>query len=59
MANDWLAEILACPACDSRPQLEKSESGWKCPECGREYPVIDGIPHLVIKEGLTPSPKQK
>lgn len=56
---DFLSQIAACPACDTRPKLNKTEAGYQCPNCHREYPIIDGIPHLVINEGLTPSPTTK
>lgn len=56
MDNDFLSQIVACPACETRPKLTKSENHYTCSNCLREYPIIDGIPHLVIKEGLTPSP---
>jgi len=59
MDEAFLSKILACPACDKRPPLTKTADGWKCEVCKRTYPVIDGIPHLIIKEGLTPSPTQQ
>ncbi|MBL8068295.1 MAG: Trm112 family protein [Armatimonadetes bacterium] len=57
--DEFLESILACPACPHRPLLKKAEGGWECPDCGRNYPVIDGIPHLAVNDGLTPSPEQK
>ena len=45
-----LLEILACPACDSRPPLERVEGkdDLRCTECERTYPVNDGIPCLLV-----------
>ena len=36
---------LACPACLGDLRLE--ESKLVCAECGRAYPVLDGIPVLI------------
>lgn len=43
-----LLEILACPV-DKQPVTE--EGDWLvCQECGRRYPVRDGIPVMLIDE---------
>jgi uncharacterized protein YbaR (Trm112 family) len=41
--------ILACPACDSRPNLvlEESTSELVCPVCKHKYPIRHGIPILL------------
>ncbi len=36
---------LACPACLGDLRLE--ESRLRCGDCGRAYPVVDGIPTLI------------
>ncbi len=36
---------LACPACLGALRLE--ESKLLCVECGRAYPIVDGIPVLI------------
>jgi uncharacterized protein len=45
-----LLEILACPACKSKVQLKADESGLKCPDCNRVYPIRDDIPVMLIDE---------
>ncbi len=48
MVNDELMEVLACPYCKTGVELE--DDSIVCPECGREYPVVDGIPHMLPDE---------
>ncbi|SPE20928.1 conserved hypothetical protein [Candidatus Sulfotelmatomonas gaucii] len=38
---------LACPACHS--DLHLNASRLICAECRRAYPVIDGIPVLIVE----------
>jgi len=45
-----LLEILACPACKARVELENDGSGLKCIECKRVYPIRDDIPVMLIDE---------
>lgn len=45
-----LLEILACPACKSRVELQPDSSGLKCVECKRVYPIRDDIPVMLIEE---------
>lgn len=56
MIPDDLLEILACPACDTRPPVRPSEDGnWLvCGTCGRRYPVNDGIPVMLVDEACAP-----
>ncbi|MBI1756419.1 MAG: Trm112 family protein [Fimbriimonas ginsengisoli] len=37
---------LACPVCPQRPPLFQRDNELVCRECGRVYPVVDGIPRL-------------
>ncbi len=47
-----LLEILACPV-DKKPVAETEDGCWLvCSECGRRYPVRDGIPVMLIEESL-------
>jgi uncharacterized protein YbaR (Trm112 family) len=43
---------LACPACLGAFRLE--ESKLLCEECGRAYPVVDGIPVLIFGRENSP-----
>ncbi|MBI3210199.1 MAG: Trm112 family protein [Candidatus Solibacter usitatus] len=45
-----LLEILICPACRSDLVLQDAESGLKCTQCRRVYPIRDGIPVMLIDE---------
>ena len=38
---------LACPVCLS--DLALDERGLTCRQCGRTYPVVDGIPVLIAE----------
>jgi hypothetical protein len=48
--NKDLLEILACPACKAKVDLKADESGLKCRECRRIYPIRDDIPVMLIDE---------
>jgi uncharacterized protein YbaR (Trm112 family) len=50
MIDPALLEILACPACDSRPPVTLVGEKIVCTECGRRYPVRDGIPIMLVAE---------
>ncbi|HUQ31972.1 MAG TPA: Trm112 family protein [Pyrinomonadaceae bacterium] len=45
-----LLEILACPACKAKVELEKDGRGLKCVECKRVYPIRDDIPVMLVDE---------
>lgn len=47
---DRLLEILACPACDSRPKVELVDGTVRCPLCGRMYPIENGIPIMLVEK---------
>lgn len=47
-----LLEILACPV-DHAPVREEGER-LICQECGRRYPVRDGIPVMLVEEAEQP-----
>ena len=39
-----LLEILVCPICKAVVELKPDNSGLKCVECRRVYPIRDEIP---------------
>lgn len=45
-----LLEVLRCPQCKSKVELETS--GLRCvsPECGLIYPIRDEIPVMLVEE---------
>ncbi len=56
-----LMEILACP-CDAHAPLQPGTAtdaaadALTCTHCGRSFPVVDGIPVLLLDEAITPEP---
>ena len=52
MIDPALLELLACPACKT-PVREEGER-LVCAQCGRRYPVRDGIPVMLIEEAEQP-----
>ena len=46
--DEELLDILACPYCKVEVRLEKEK--LVCTECGREFPVEDGIPRMLPDE---------
>ena len=61
MLSKELLDILACPACESRPPVRPNDDGSElvCTECGRRYPVRDGIPVMLVDEALPPTAARK
>ena len=51
MIDAKLLEILACPLCKTEVKLEGE--GLVCVQCGRRYPIRDGIPVMLIEEAQT------
>lgn len=45
-----LLEILACPACKGKVELNADGSGLKCVDCRRLYPIRDDIPVMLVDE---------
>jgi uncharacterized protein YbaR (Trm112 family) len=50
-----LLEILICPACHGAVRETEAEQGLACLECGRVYPVRDGIPVMLPEEASPPT----
>ncbi len=48
MLDPELLGILACPAC--KGNVAYAEEKVICQECGRKYPVKDGIPIMLVDE---------
>jgi uncharacterized protein YbaR (Trm112 family) len=50
--DDWLLDILACPACKSplNAVTESDELACSSETCGLVYPVRDDIPVLLVDE---------
>jgi hypothetical protein len=44
-----LLEILACPKCHTKVELREPDQ-LRCPRCKVLYPIVDGIPVMLIEE---------
>jgi len=44
-----LLEILACPKCHTKVEMKGSDH-LRCPNCRVLYPIVDGIPVMLIEE---------
>ncbi len=49
MISQQLLEILACPKCHTKIEL-KAPDKLRCPSCKVVYPIVDGIPVMLIEE---------
>jgi hypothetical protein len=54
-----LLEILACPSPDHAPLRpgtgsDPDAAALTCTSCGREFPVVDGVPVLLLDEARRP-----
>jgi uncharacterized protein YbaR (Trm112 family) len=45
-----LLDILVCPVCKADLDLKKDQSGLKCVQCKRVYPIRDDIPVMLVDE---------
>ena len=47
-----LLEILVCPKCKSKVELNTDSTGLKCTnsECALVYPIRDDIPVMLVEE---------
>lgn len=46
-------DIIVCPDC--RGSLEPDGDELVCTSCGLAYPIVDGIPVLLVDEARRPS----
>ena len=53
MIDPKLLEILACPVCKTEVKLEGDR--LVCLQCGRRYPIRDGIPVMLVEEAERPT----
>ena len=50
-----LLQILACPICKGELIQLEDGSTLQCKPCGRDYPVVEGIPILLPTRTVTAS----
>ena len=53
MIDEKLLEILACPACKTEVKLQ--DERLVCVQCGRRYPIREGIPVMLVDEAEPPT----
>lgn len=56
MIDKELLEILACPLCKTEVKLKNNKI--VCVNCGRRYPIKDGIPVMLVDEAELPEDKK-
>lgn len=53
--DDELIKLLICPNCKGEIEYRKDDDLIVCVgDCKYEYPVVDGIPHMLIEEARKP-----
>ncbi|MBN2583193.1 MAG: Trm112 family protein [Planctomycetes bacterium] len=52
MLDPEFLKLLACPKC--KVQLIQEDETLLCQECGRRFPVRDGVPVLLIDQAEEP-----
>lgn len=50
MKNEELLEIIACTKC--KGPVIKNEEGLYCERCDLIYPIVDGIPIMLLDEKI-------
>jgi uncharacterized protein len=46
--DPFLLDVIACPGCHGR--LEAGAEALRCSVCRLEFPVVDGIPVLLLTD---------
>jgi uncharacterized protein YbaR (Trm112 family) len=49
-----LLELLCCPSCRAAVRQLADNAGLECVGCRRVYPIIDGIPVMLVEESRLP-----
>lgn len=49
-----LIDLLVCPACRGAIEYKDRRHVIICTECGRQYPVRDDIPVMLVEEATRP-----
>ena len=54
MIDSKLLNILACPACKGDVEYDAKAQSIRCLECSLVYPVVDGIPVMLVDKAQKP-----
>lgn len=55
LIDPTLAEVLVCPVDKADLTEDEEASRLECTECGRRYPVEDGIPIMLVDRAEGPA----
>ena len=55
LIDQALLEIMQCPVDAGTLSERRDPDVLECSECGRRYPVRDGIPVMLVEEALPPA----
>lgn len=50
MISPELLEVLACPKCKQKVELNEDGSALVCQSDRLRYPIVDGIPVMLVEE---------
>lgn len=50
LISELLQEVLVCPACHGELETDEAKGVLRCKNDGREFPVRDGIPIMMVDE---------
>lgn len=50
LIDPTLAEVLVCPVDKAELTQDVEAARLECTECGRRYPVEDGIPIMLVEK---------
>jgi uncharacterized protein YbaR (Trm112 family) len=57
MIDERLLKILVCPVC--KKAVELKNDNLVCVECGRRYPIRNGIPIMLVDEAEQPEKEEE
>ena len=55
MISPELLEVLACPKCKQKVELNEEGNALVCEVDRLRYPIVDGIPVMLIEEAEKPA----
>jgi uncharacterized protein YbaR (Trm112 family) len=50
LIETWLLDIMQCPRCGGGLSEDESASALVCAGCGSTYPVVEGIPNMLVDD---------
>ena len=56
--HPWLLEKLACPLCKADVVPTPDGSALLCQSCGRQYPIVEDVPMMLVEDASPVSEDQ-